>query len=96
MTNSSGEIGLSILSRWSRPARLIGVAILALVLLIPLQMVRSVVLERHQTFNGVVSDIAGAWSGDQKIAGPVLIVPYTEKVSVRDEFVTAQGEKKVT
>lgn len=96
MTNNTGDIGLSLISRWRRPARLIGVAILALVLLIPLQMVRSVVRERYQTYNGVVAEIAGAWSGDQRVAGPVLAIPYTEKVAIRDEFITPQGEKKVT
>ena len=87
---------LALISRLSRPARLVGVALLALALLIPLQMVRSVVRERFQTYQGVVTDIAGAWSGDQRVAGPILVVPYTERVAVRDEFVTPQGEKKVT
>ncbi len=96
MTNNTGETGSSLISRWSRPARLIGVGILALVLLIPLQMVRSVVRERHQTFQGVVREIAGAWSGEQRIAGPILVVPFTEKIAIQDQFITPQGEKKVT
>jgi inner membrane protein len=75
---------------------LIGVAVLALVLLIPLDMVRSVVRERHHTYQGVVAEIAAAWSGDQRLAGPILVLPYTEKVEVRDEFITPQGEKKST
>ncbi len=87
--------GLALIAKLSRPARLIGVGLLALVLLIPLQMVRSVVRERYQTYQGVVADIAGAWSGDQRVAGPILVVPYTERVAVRDEFITPQGEKKV-
>jgi len=96
MTNSTNETGSSLISRWSRPARLIGVAILALILLIPLQMVRSVVRERHQTYEGVVQEIAGAWSGDQRVAGPILVIPFTEKISIQDQFITPQGEKKVT
>ncbi len=72
MTNGVGEIGRVLISRWSRMARMIGVAILALILLIPLGMVRSVVGERYQTYRGVVQEITGAWSGDQRLAGPVL------------------------
>jgi inner membrane protein len=74
---------------------LIVVAILALVLLIPLDMVRSVVRERHHTYLGVVAEIAGAWSSDQRVAGPILVLPYTERVEIRDEYITPQGEKKV-
>ncbi len=96
MTNNTGEVGLNLISRWTRPARLIGVAVLALVLLIPLQMVRSVVRERYQTYQGVVQEIAGAWSGEQRVAGPILVVPFTEKISIQDQFITPQGEKKVT
>ncbi len=94
MANRDGETGL--ISRWSRPARLIGVAVLALFLLIPLQMVRSVVQERYQTFRGVVREIAGAWSGDQRVAGPILVIPFLEKIEIQDEFITPQGERKVT
>ncbi len=96
MANGAGEIGFSLISRWSRPARLIGVAILALLLLIPLQMVRSVVGERYQTYRGVVQEIAGAWSGDQRVAGPILVIPFSEKIEIKDEFITPQGERKVT
>ncbi len=94
MTQNTGEIGLSLISRWSRPARLIGVGVLALILLIPLQMVRSVIGERYQTYRGVVQEIAGAWSGEQRVAGPILVIPFTEKISIQDQFITPQGEKK--
>ena len=77
-------------------ARMIGVAILALILLIPLGMVRSVVGERYQTYRGVVQEITGAWSGDQRLAGPVLVVPFSEKIEIEDEFVTLNGERRTT
>jgi inner membrane protein len=72
------------------------VAILALILLIPLEMVETVVRERYFTYQSVVTDIAGAWSSDQLVSGPILVLPFTEKVEVRDEFITSEGEKKVT
>ena len=96
MATSITEIGQRLISRWGRPARMIAVAVLALVLQIPLEMVESVVRERYSTYRTVAADIAGAWSSDQLLAGPILMVPYTEKVEVRDEFITPQGEKKIT
>ena len=96
MTTQLADLGQKVVSKWGRPARLITVAILALILLIPLQMVESVVRERFQTYRKVVADIAGAWSSDQQVAGPILIVPYSERIEIRDEFVTPAGEKKVS
>ena len=93
MATNTAEMVQQLVSRCGRSARLIGVAVLALVLLIPLDMVRSVVRERHRTYRGVVAEIAGAWSGEQRLAGPILVLPYTEKVEVRDEPVTPEGER---
>jgi inner membrane protein len=94
MSKNAVELGQSLVSRWGRPARLVTVAILALLLLIPLQMVESVVRERYHTYQQVVADIAGAWSSDQLVAGPALVVPYSEKVEVREAFVTPEGERR--
>ena len=77
MAAQVADAGLALISSWSRPVRWIGVAILALVLLIPLKMVESVVRERYQTYQEVVADIAGSWSGDQVLAGPILVVPFS-------------------
>jgi inner membrane protein len=96
MATSNAELGRTFILKLRRPIRLIAVGLLALVLLIPLQMVRSVVRERYLTYQAVVEDIAGAWSSDQELAGPILVVPFTEKIEVRDEYVTPSGEKKTT
>jgi len=96
MTNDTVTMGQTLISKLGRPARLIAVAILAVILLIPLNMVRSVVRERHATYQSVVWDISGSWSGDQRVAGPILVVPYSESVEVRDEFITPEGEKKIS
>ena len=95
MAAQVADAGLALISSWSRPVRWIGVAILALVLLIPLKMVESVVGERYQTYQEVVADIAGSWSGDQLLSGPILIVPFSERIERRDEVITADGEKEV-
>ena len=96
MATDNVEMGRKIILKLGRPMRLIVVGVLALVLLIPLEMVESVVRERFQTYRAVVEDIAGAWSTDQHLAGPILLVPFTEKIEVRDEYVTPSGEKKTT
>jgi inner membrane protein len=96
MTMSDAEMGRKLIEKLGRPIRLIVVGVLALVLLIPLEMVESVVRERYHTYQQVVSDIAGAWSSDQLLSGPILVVPYTEKVEVRDEYITPSGEKRTT
>jgi len=49
--------------------RLVGVGALALFLLIPLQLIRSVVKERHERYLGVVEEI----SGGAKLFEPVTL-----------------------
>ncbi len=94
MTTTTPLTAQAIVSKLGRPARILAVGVLALVLLIPLDMVRSVVRERFETYRGVVADIAGSWSSDQRLAGPMLIVPFTERAEVTDEYVTPEGEKR--
>lgn len=47
-------------SRYRADPRLMSVSILALLLLIPLFMARSVVCERYQAYQWVVADISGS------------------------------------
>ena len=96
MTTDTVKMGQTLIKKLGRPVRLIAVAVLALILLIPLNMVRSVVHERHATYRGVVADISSSWSGDQRVAGPILVVPYSERIEVRDEFITPEGERKIS
>ena len=96
MTTNAAEMGQKLIANWARPVHMTAIAVLALLLLIPLLMVESVVRERNARYQEVVADIAGSWSGDQLLAGPILTVPFTERIEVRDEYVTPQGEKKVS
>lgn len=56
--------------------KLVVIAVLSLVLLIPISLVDSVITERKQRRNEAVSDITATWGSPQSIVGPVLIVPY--------------------
>lgn len=59
------------------------IAVLILVLLIPLAMIEGLVLERSQLYRTARDDIGRSWGQAQTIGGPILIVPfaYTRYVS---------------
>lgn len=66
--------------------KIIIIACLAILLMIPLVMIRSIVSERMLLRDGVVKEIASSSANSQRIIGPVIIVPYT-KIS----YVPIQG-----
>ncbi len=68
--------------------KLIVIAVLSLVLLIPVMLVQSVIRERQQRRNEAAADITSTWGSPQTIVGPVLIVPYRY-------FYTAEKEETV-
>lgn len=57
--------------------KLMGAGFFALLLLIPLGMVRSTLFERQARFHEAVHSITETWGPAQQILGPVLVVPYT-------------------
>jgi inner membrane protein len=73
---------------WLRRSALVfkvfGVAIIGLLLLIPLGMVKSTLSERRSRQAEAVYSITQTWGGEQRVAGPVLVVPYTHKVAVME------------
>jgi inner membrane protein len=60
----------------SQGLRLLVLSFLALLLLIPIGMVRSVIYERTARRDEAVRNIAASWGGAQRIAGPRLVVPF--------------------
>ncbi len=61
--------------------KVLGIAALALVLLVPLAQVRSLVAERAASREHAVSTIASRWGGLQTVGGPVFAVPFVRRVS---------------
>ncbi len=61
--------------------KLFGVALLGLLLLVPLGMVNSTLNERAVRYGAAVRSITQTWGGEQRVAGPVLVVPFTHKVA---------------
>ena len=56
--------------------KMVGIGALALVLMVPVAMIRDLVFERQARRHEAVRDIAAGWGGPQQLAGPYLAVPY--------------------
>jgi inner membrane protein len=59
--------------------KLVVIGALMLGLMIPLMMIEGVVSERSAYRNHAKVSIAASWTGEQKLLGPLLVVPYSEK-----------------
>ncbi len=59
-------------------------AIMGLFLLIPLEMIKSIIRERQQNSEKVKKEIASQWAGQQTLSGPVLNIPVKISPSKKD------------
>ena len=66
------------------------VGIIALFLLIPAAMIRSLVQERQLSSEEVVKEISSKWGNEQTIAGPIISVPYNCKTEVNGKIVISR------
>ena len=66
--------------------KLITIGVLILLLLIPLEMVQSLIRERNYRNQNTISDVSQEWSRAQILNGPIVTVPYHsyEKTTVND------------
>ncbi len=72
------------------------IAVLVGIMTIPLGMVSDVVRERSNSYHQVLNDIAGTWGHKQKLQGPALLIPYTEKYNSVKVLTDKDGnERKV-
>ena len=60
------------------------IAVLIVVLTMPLFLITSKIYERDSYRNLAREDIARSWTGEQKVLGPILVVPYTRVVAKRE------------
>lgn len=79
-TNEKPTLFGNFSDRFSTTIKLVVVAFLTLLLLIPLSMVNSLIRERQQTKSSAIDDITVKWGTQQTITGPFLVVPYNETV----------------
>jgi inner membrane protein len=73
--------------------RLIAIAAIAILMLIPLALVEGIVSERNDYFHSVLRDIAQLWGQQQVIKGPVLVIPFVEECVVTETFTDDQGRE---
>lgn len=82
MTSEPGST-VSLFDRfneWIRTSTLLKIAvvgILVLILLIPTNMVQSLIMERETTHAQAVREVSDKWGSEQVIGGPVLSIPFT-------------------
>jgi inner membrane protein len=68
--------------------KMIVLAVLGLMLLIPLELVKEVIRERAAYAEEVTTEIGSLWAGPQTITGPVLNVPGSKKGSTEGSVIT--------
>lgn len=77
---SSNESGVP--KNWNgnisdKPVKKLGfIAVLTLLLLVPLQLIDSLVYERQARHRGALAEIQTRWGSHQTLTGPILRVPY--------------------
>jgi inner membrane protein len=78
--------------------KVLAIALLTLLLMIPLMMIENIVYERSTYRDQAHNSIAQSWTGEQQLVGPLLVVPYKEihTLSVWDEQKKRYQQKKQT
>jgi inner membrane protein len=70
--------------QYSFTLKIVLLAFLGLFLLIPLEMIKSIIRERQKNSEDVKKEIASQWAGQQVISGPVLNIPVLVFPSKKD------------
>ena len=68
---------------------------LVILLLIPLMMIDGVINERKQYRDSVITEVARSSTGQQKVTGAIVVVPYQE-IIIKETVVNENGKEKVT
>jgi inner membrane protein len=70
--------------------KVLGIAVLALLMLIPLGQVNDLVREREGRASEATAQIASRWGGQQLVGGPVLVVPVRYQQQQGKELVSME------
>jgi len=81
--------------RFAATFKLLFVGVLALLLLIPLSMVKSLLSERRARRAEAILNITGTWGESQTLIGPVLVIPYRVPVKSQREQLVEGHHKTV-
>lgn len=64
------------------------IGVLVLLLLIPAFFVQDLIKEREQRQKEAVTEVSSKWAGRQNITGPVLVIPFDEKITASNGTVS--------
>ena len=73
-------------------AKVLFIALLILILLIPLGMIERLILERSGLYSTARDGVAQSWGQPQTIGGPILFVPFDYTRSVNGHTITVNDE----
>ena len=75
--------------------RFVVVAAVVVASMIPLQLVSCTVDDREWYRNAAIKDIAAAWGGQQRVAGPMMVIPIdaSESEGGEEQFVAVMPEQ---
>ena len=76
--NILDRIGISFHKKLS--FKLITIAVLVLLLLIPKMMILSLIRERSINAESAIGEVMSKWSNNQVVSGPVLTIPYKKRI----------------
>jgi inner membrane protein len=81
------KIEITNQNKWhqSMTVKLALLAILGLLLLVPLQMIKQIILERQLNAEKVEKEISDQWAAEQCFSGPVINIPVRTIPSEKDE-----------
>src|SRR5262245_17559840 len=78
--------------RNSHVVRLSVLGVIALILLIPVSMIRGLVAEREQRQKEASTEVTSKWGLRQTLTGPALILPYTYRENQRTDGASVTRE----
>jgi inner membrane protein len=76
-------------------AKIGSIALLMLLLLIPLNMIDSLLTERLERRDSTINEITSTWGKAQTIVGPLLIIPYQYTYTGWVEETVKDGDKEI-
>lgn len=83
----------NLIQRNAVTIKIVAIFILTLLLLIPVEMIRSLKTERQVRQNETLQDVSSKWGGEQTVTGPILTVPYTHyDLNEKDEPINVQRD----
>lgn len=73
--------------------RIILIAAITIILLIPLFMIQSLIDDRQSYRNEAVREVSKGWAGNQTVSGPVLTINYTRDIKDKDGKILTSGSR---